>query len=183
MACIHAQAMNSAIPPSSSRNARQALIERADSFFKDTIVPIEATHLAARRGNSCVELLTRRLQRRTRESSVAAARLKRATLRRQAAEASAGKRAVQHAELIAEAKRMQMRLRHSMRGILSQQEDGRQLISGELRDEIGQALLAIDLSLLALDTSGQVYLKKIKKSIAEAQRILQQFTTRGCFSD
>ncbi len=180
VAGIHAQALNSAtLRDGSPGNARQRWIERADTFFKETIVPIEATHCAARKADSCNERLTRTLRRRTGESSASAEQLKRATARRQAAEASAGEREARHEKQLANAQRRQKRLRYRMRNILSQQEGERKHIGGELRDEIAQALLAIDLSLLALNAAGHVHTEKTWKTIANAQHNLQEFATNG----
>ncbi len=180
VAGIHEQALNTGTPPEGSpANATQERIERADTFFKETLVPIEATHRAARNADRRIARLTRTVQRRAEESSATAERVKQATARRQAAEASAEERAGQHEEQLAEAQRMQKRLRHRLHDILAQNESERQQIGGELRDEIAQALLAIDLSLLALNTSGHVNTEKTEKTIANAQGILQEFTTKG----
>jgi signal transduction histidine kinase len=160
-------------------NTGQGRLERADSFFKETIVPIEATHHAAHKADIHIDQLTRTLSRRAVASSALDEQLEQAIAQREAAEASADARAVRHDELLAEAQLIQQRLRDQMRGILSQHENERKRLGGELRNEIAQALLAIDLSLLALNTSGNVDTDKIEKSIAEAQRTMKELHTRG----
>ena len=184
VARVHEQALNTVTPPEDAPgNVGQALLERADTFFKETIVPIEATHPAARKADIRIDRLTRTLRQRTAESSASDEQLEHAIAQREAVEASADASAVHQDKLLAEAQRTQKRLRNRMRGILSQQEGERKRLGGELRNEIAQALLAIDLSLLALKTSGHVDTDKIEKSIAEAQRILGESHKRGRISD
>lgn len=180
VARVHEQALSTVTPlEDAPMNAGQERLERADSFFKETIVPIEATHRAARKSDICIDRLTRRLRQRAAESSASDEQLEQAVAQREAAEASVDARALRHDELLAEAQRIQKRLRDQMRGILSQQEGEWKRLGSELRNEIAQALLAIDLSLLALNTSGHVDTDKVEKSIAEAQRTMRELHTRG----
>jgi signal transduction histidine kinase len=184
VALVHEQALTTLTPPEDAPgNAGQKLLERADTFFKETIVPIEATHHAARMTESRIGRLTRTLQQRTGQSSASAEELQRAIVQRQAVEANTREREAQHKELLAEAQRVQKRLRQRMRDILSKQEGAWQRIGGDLRDEIAQALVAIDLGLLALKTAGHVNTETTEKSIANAQRILKEFRTRRALAD
>jgi signal transduction histidine kinase len=75
---------------------------------------------------------------------------------------------------LAEAERLQRQLRHQTRERLSAQEDERQKLGRELRNEVGQALLAIDLSLLALKTWANAGTGQLQKEIANAQRLAGQ---------
>lgn len=180
VARVHVRALEAAIPPEDTRgSAGQELLERADAFFKETIVPIEATHRAALKADSRIDLLTKTLRRRTAESSASDDQLEQAITQREAMEAGSDAQTVRHAKLLAEAQRMQKGLRDRMREILSEQEGERKRFGGELRDEIAQALLAIDLSLLALKTSGHVDTVKAEKSIAEARKIMEEMRARG----
>ena len=184
VARVHEQALITATPPEDApENAGEELLERADRFFKETIVPIEATHRAAHKADIRIDRLTRTLRQRAAESSASDEQLEQAIARREAVEASADARAVRHDELLAEAQHIQKRLRDQMRGILSQNESERKRLGGELRNEIAQALLAVDLSLLALRTSGCVNTDKLEKGIAEAERILRELHRRGCPPD
>jgi len=183
VAGIHAEALDAATPRDAAPGGPGAeWIEQANTFFKATIVPIEATHRAARQAGSRIDHLTRTLRQRTAESSVSAEQVAQATAQREGAEASAEARAEKHAELLAEANCVQTRLRHEMRAILSQQAGQQQHIGGELRDEIAQSLLAVDLSLLVLKTSGHNHVRTIEKGIADAQRLLQHLSTHACQS-
>lgn len=179
VARIHEQALNTVTPPEGAPgNIGQERIARADTFFKETLVPIEATHRAAQAAGRRIDRLTGALRRRATESSASKAQLAQAIDRREAAEASADAYAVRREKLLAEAQRMQKRLRKQMRAILAYQEGERKQLGGELRDEIAQALLAIDLSLLALKTSGHVDTDKAEKSIANAEQILRELYRR-----
>ena len=154
VASLHEQALTALAPlGGSSRTTRHKTTERAKVFFAEVIVPIEATHRAALKAEVRIDQLTRTLRRRRNESSVSAKRLQRAIAQRQAAEAVLKQGADQHAKRLAEAQGLQKQLRHQTRELLSAQEDERQKTGRELRNEIAQALLAIDLSLLALKTS------------------------------
>jgi signal transduction histidine kinase len=180
VARAHEQALTTLTPPEDATgNAGRKRLERADTFFKETIVPIEATHRAARMAESRIDRLTRTLRQRGAEASASDEQLEQAIAQRAAAEATTREREAQHKELLAEAQRTQKRLRDRMRGILSQRESERKRLGGELRNELAQALLAIDLSLLALKTSGHVDTDKTEKGIAYAERILKQLRTRA----
>ena len=152
---------------------RQRIIERAKRFFAETIVPVERTHRAAIQDGVRVRQLTQTLHRRTVESSASTRHLRQSVTRRQAAEATLRKSSERRAGLLCEAKLLQHRLQHQMRQILSAQEEERQKSSHQLRDEIGQTLLAINLRLLALKTSAQANTKSLEKEVAETQRLVQ----------
>jgi signal transduction histidine kinase len=183
VARAHEQALTTLTPPEDATgNAGRKRLERADTFFKETIVPIEATHRAARMAESRIDRLTRTLRQRGAEASASDEQLEQAIVQRRALEAHTREREAQHKELLAEAQRVQKRLRHRIRHILSEQEGAWQRIGGGLRDEIAQALVAIDLALLALNTPGHVNTDTVDKSIAKARHILKELSTRGRLS-
>lgn len=177
---IHEQALQSApMPTGAHADDRRDLIERADTFFKETIVPIEESHAAARKADLHINRLEDALRERTTALSAADEQLEEAIARREAAEATADARSVRHRDLLAEAERTQTSLRNQMRGLLSQQECDRKKIGAELRNEIAQALLAIDLCLLTLKRTGRLDADRTEKTIADAQRVLRHFTRYG----
>ena len=180
VARLHEQALT-ALPSSadSSGTTRHKVAEQTKVFFAEAIVPIEATHRAALDAEVRIDRLTRTLRRRTKESCVSAGQLERAIAQRQALEAALKKSADQDARLLGEAQGLQEHLRHRTREILSAQEDERENTSRELRNEIAQALLAIDLSLLALKTSAGADTERLEKKIANAQRLAEQSCKRG----
>lgn len=173
IAGIHERALKTARSPESAPAiSRQKTVERAEAFFKETIMPIEATHVAARKADARIIRLNRALQHRVAVLSASSEALKRATARRKAAETQNAKRKGRHDSLLAEEQRMRKRWRERLRGFFSQQENERKRIGCELRDEISQALIGIDLGLLALNTAGQDHVGKIEKRIADAQQLL-----------
>ena len=179
VARIHEQALKTVTPSEGAPgNAVRELSGLAETFFTQTIVPIEATHRAARKADLHIDRLTRTLRRRAAESFSLDERLTQATAQREAVEARADTYAVRRNDLLAETQRIQGRLRDRMHAIMAQREGERKRLGDGLRNEIVQALLAIDLSLqalnmLALKPSRHIYMDKIEKSIAEARRFLE----------
>jgi len=179
VARIHAQALTGLASLSgASRTTGHKIIGRAESFFTLAIVPIEATHSATLESETRIVQLAKTLRRSSQESSAVDRELKRATAKRREAEAALKKSAERHAKLLAEAEELQNHLRHRLRDILLTQEDERDCTSRELRNEVAQALVAIDLSLLALKTSADVNREKLEKGIAKAQRLIQESLRR-----
>ena len=169
---FHEQALMALTSLGGSAMTRQ--IERAKRFFSETIVPIEKTHRAALKNDVRVRQLTQALHRRTAESSASTRHLNQSIAQRQAAEATLKNNGKHGAGLLQESKRLQHRLRHQMREILSAQEDERRETSRQLHDEIAQTLLAINLRLLTLKTSAKAKTEGLEKEIAETQRLVGQ---------
>jgi len=96
--------------------------------------------------------------------------LEQSVSRREAAEAALKKSGKHRASLLKEAMRLQNSLRAQTRTILSAQEDQRHKTSLHLQDEVAQALLAINIGLLALKTSTKTSTVKLEKEIANTQR-------------
>ena len=175
VANLHAQALTALAPlGGSSGTAGHKTTERAKVFFAEVIVPIETTHRAALKAKVRIDQLTRTLQRSARDSSAADRKLNRAIAQRQATEAALKQGAEHDAKLLAEADEVQRDLRKRLREILSTQEDEREGTSRELRDEVAQAMLAIDLSLLALKTSANANREELWESIAKVQRLVEE---------
>ncbi len=154
--------------------SRQATIALAEAFFKATIVPIESTHQAARQADARIATLDRSLRQRTGALAETAVRLQQETSRCNVTENLLEKSKSKHDQLREAAQRMQKRLRKRIRCILSQQEGERNQIGQVLRDELAQALVGIDFSLLALDKADQTHAGSLAKSIAHAQQLLQE---------
>jgi signal transduction histidine kinase len=126
-----------------------------------------------------IEQLTRTLSQRGKESAASKKRLKQATAQCQAAEAVLKQSANRHAKLLAEAEDLQKYLRHQTREILLAQEDERDRNACELRNEIAQALVAIDLGLLMVGTSAKDHTEKLEKKIANAEELVKLFKRKG----
>jgi signal transduction histidine kinase len=174
VARLHEQVlMKLALPGGSSGTGHKA-IERANRFFAETIVPIEKTHRAARNADIRVTQLTRRLRQRTVEASASTRRLARGIAQRRVAEAALNRSGEDRARLLQESSRLQNRLRHQTRRILTVQEEQRRKTSSQLHDEIAQTLLAINLRLLTLRTSAKAKTEDLAKEIAETRWLVQQ---------
>jgi len=172
IARVHERALDTVTSPEDTPgNDDSEAIERADTFFRETIVPIEETHNAAREAGERIDRLTQMLRQRAAESSASDMQLEQAVACREAAEARAKASAARHDELMKEAQWIQRDLRDLMRARLSCQEGERDGIGRELRDEIAQALVGIDLCLLALKTSGCIDTDKTEKNILDLQRL------------
>ena len=180
VARVHERALDTVTSPEDTpdHDGRDA-IKRADTFFRETIVPIEKNHDAAREAGDRIDRLTQMLRQRAAESSASDMQLEQAVACREAAEARAEACAAHHDELMKEALRIQRDLRDLMRARLSCQEGERDGIGRELRDEIAQALVGIDLCLLALKTSGRLDTDKTEKSILDLQRLSVQLKADG----
>lgn len=175
---FHEQALTTMALPGGSSRTKQRMIERAKSFFAETIVPIEKTHRAALKADVRVNQLTQTLRRRTAESSASTRRLKRSVIQRQGVEESLKKSGDHHTQLLAESHRLQKHLRYLTRKILSAQEDERQKTSHQLHDEVAQNLIAIDLPLLKLKKVARVSTARLKKEIAKTQRLVKESAKR-----
>jgi two-component system sensor histidine kinase DegS len=178
VARFHEQALTTVVSPGGSSRTRQRMIERAKSFFAETIVPIEKTHRAALKADVRVNQLTQTLRRRTVESSASNRRLKRSIIQRQGVEESLKKSGAHHTQLLAESHRLQKHLRHLTREILSAQEDERQKTSHQLHDKVAQTLIAIDLPLLTLKKAARVSTASLKKEIANTRRMVKESAKR-----
>ena len=99
-----------------------------------------------------------------------------ATAQRQAAETVLKRSADRHTKLLAEAEQLQKNLRQQTRKILITQEDTQDRSACELRNEIAQALIAIDLSLLVLRTSAVDQTEKLEKKIAHSLQLVLEFS-------
>jgi hypothetical protein len=174
MALIHDRALTSLLPPSGSVRSRRKTIGRAKRFFDETTVPIDKTHRTALKANIRLGQLTRALRRRTAESTASSRDLKKGIARREAVESALEKSGKNRVLLLKESVRLQKLLRDRKRDILLAQEGERQKDSRLLRDEIAQLLLAINFKLMTLKTAVKADTRKLKKEIAETQRLVQQ---------
>lgn len=174
LARIHQRAMATLTAAVSAPKAREKMIGRARAFFADAVVPIERTHRAAREADAHLNQLERTLRRRTVESYASARHLKRSIVRRRAAEAALKQSSKHRAELLAESRRLQKQLRDLTHRILVVQEHSRRDLSRQLRDDIGQLLLAINVRLLTLKQAAGINTTRLKNEIARTQRLVRQ---------
>jgi signal transduction histidine kinase len=98
--------------------------------------------------------------------------LKQGIAQRKAAEVTLKKSGEHYTKLLAESRAMQKHLQHLSRRILSAQEDKRKKISHDLRDEVAQTLLGINVRLLTVKKAAGCNAKRLQKEIANTQRLV-----------
>ena len=152
--------------------AKNGVIKRAQAFFTEAIIPIVETHRAARDSKAAVNRLTKALGRRTTELAVTHGKLQRGIVRYKAMEDVSAKNGKFQDKCLGESLRLQERLRKLTHQVMAAQEDERRHISNELRDEIAQTLVGINVRLLCLKEGSRSNLKGLKNDIASAQRLV-----------
>ncbi len=146
----------------------------AKTFFEETIIPIEQTHAPALQADARMTKLTQSLRQRTKEATESSRLLGKGVARRQTAEADLDKSIRARAGGMVEAQRLQKHLQKLTHDILEAQEHERKNTGQQLRDDIAQLLLAIQIRLLALNSAVMSNSENLKKEIAETQRIVKQ---------
>lgn len=175
VAGIHAQSL----PAARADGARApgdapADAARARRFLSAVLAPVEQGHRPALKAKAQVKALTHSVRQRTREASLATRKLKQGVRRRQSAETALKKSRQRHADLLAEAILLQRQLQDLAREMLAAQEQERTKGGRRLQDEIAQALVAIQIRLLALKGIDRVNAETLKNEIAEMQRMMKQ---------
>jgi len=99
-------------------------------------------------------------------------RLKQLVVQRKDAEEALKKSGKHYAKLLQESCCLQERLRHLTHHLLAAQEDKRKKISCELRDEVAQTLLGINIRLLTLKKVAAVNTECLEKEFASTQRLV-----------
>jgi hypothetical protein len=168
MARIHEGAL-ATLELSDSKNAAA---KRADLFFTEAITPIVETHRAARESRVKLKHLTDKLSRRTMELAATNRQLKKGVARREVMKDAIAKSVKAHKTCIQESLLLQTRLRHLTHRVRTAHERDSSCISHQLRDEIAQTLLGINVRLLSLQQEARQHRKGFKKSVASTQRLL-----------
>ena len=173
LAKIHEQAL-AALDGAGSGASRDGRARRAQTFFVEANGPIERTHLAAAAADLRWNKLNETLHERTSELAVSKRDVKTNIVRRKAAEESLKTSKEYYAKLLKESLSMQESLRRLTHRVLSGQENERGNISRELRDEIAQILLGINVCLSALRQQGSRAAKQLSSDIAATQRLVDK---------
>ena len=150
------------------------LIKRAEIFFAEAIIPIEATHRAALKANVRLRQLSKTLGRRTVDLAASRRSLKQGILQRKSVQQALQKSGEHSRKLLNESHRLQKHLQRLTRQILSAQEDKRKKISRDLHDEIAQTLLGINVRLLTLKKEAAVSVQDLRKEIVSTQRLVNK---------
>lgn len=145
---------------------------RAKIFFAEAIMPIEETHRTALKTNFHLKRLAKTLNRRTVDLAVSRRSLKQGIIQRETIE-QALKGSEEHSKkLLVESNRLQKYLQSLTHRILSAQENKRKKISRDLRDEVAQTLLGINVRLWTLKREAAVSASSLKKEIVNTQRLV-----------
>jgi signal transduction histidine kinase len=168
LARIHEQAL-ATLELSSSQNAFTRL---AGIFFAKVNTAIEETHRAVRHPPADLGKLLARLSRRTNELAAANRQLRRSVARRKVMKDDFVKKGKHHQKCLEESFRQQSRLRRLTHRILAAQEDERKRISSELRDEIAQTLLGLNVRLLGLKRAARNNTHGLENEIASTQQLV-----------
>jgi signal transduction histidine kinase len=166
LARIHELALAALLLPDDSATRRDRMMKRAKMFFAEAITPIENTHRTARKASIQLSQLNEMLNQRTVALAATNRQLEQAIATRHALEATVRKSEQQYSRLLKESHHVQAQLRHLTYQLLSAQEKERTETSRELRDEIAQALLAIDVRLVTLKMEATLNTKGFEKELA-----------------
>ena len=155
-------------------SSRDGIIERAEIFFAEAVSPIEKTHQAALKAKTHLLQVHKRLDRRTMDLAARNRSLKQGIAQRKAVESALRKSSDHSQKLLEESQHLQQHLQHLAHQIMSAQENNRRTISRDLRDEIAQTLLGINVRLIALKKDAGANAESLQKEIAITRRIVDK---------
>jgi signal transduction histidine kinase len=153
-------------------NNKKALIKRAEVFFTEAITPIVETHRAARQSKVHFCQLTETLGQRTDELAATHRQVQRGIFQRKSVEATLKKNGEHYTKLLKESLQLQKTLRQVTHRVLQAQEEERKNLSRELRDQIAQNLLGINVRLLSLKHEARINTQGLKSKISGTQRMV-----------
>ena len=168
LASIHERTLLTLKPSS----IKSGTLKRAELFFTEAIIPIVATHRAARHSEIELHRLDKALTRRTLELAASNRQLKRGVIQRKSVEAALKECGEHYAGLLKDSLQLQGRLRQLTHQVLAAQENERKKISRELQDEVAQTLLGINVRLLTLKKEARGNTKGLRNEIASTQRLV-----------
>jgi signal transduction histidine kinase len=154
--------------------SRDGVIQRAEIFFAEAIIPIEETHRAALKSNVHLSKLRQTLSRRTMDLAASNRSLKQGIVQRKTVERSLKKSGEHSRTLLKESRRLQKHLQRLAHQLLLAQEDKRKKVSRDLHDEIAQTLLGINVRLLTLKKEAAIDAGGLKKEIVSTQRLVNK---------
>lgn len=147
-------------------------VHRAQMFFAETVVPLDAARAAAQKTAYTLQLRHDSLRLRSEALTRGNRRLEREIARRKAGETIIRRGRKEYQKLFAESQSMQRKLRLMTRQIILAQEEERKEISRELHDEVVQTLVGINVQLATLTKGASVGLETMKERIAQTQRLV-----------
>ena len=172
LAMIHEDALLAHIEKVSTPAERTLLINKARTFYAESILALEETHRAAKESNARLHGLNVALNQRTRELDASNRKLLKEVARRQVIEKSLRQSEQQATQLLKQSKNMQEQLRLLSRRIMSVQEEEKRRISRDLHDVVAQMLSGINLRLASLKTDLTANSKGLSRKIQSTQRMV-----------
>ena len=148
------------------------LKKRAQAFLAAVLSRRPRIRPGARQGKTELSRLNQMLDRRTLKLAATNRRLRRDLLRRKSEEAALRGTGEHYARLLRQSLRLQEQLRLSTHRLLASREEDRKKLSVELRDEVAQTLLGVNVRLLSLKEGARKNKKGLKEEIASARRLV-----------
>ena len=155
-------------------DSKDGIVERGNTFFAETITPIEEAYRAAIKDGARLNRLNKALCQRTVDLAASNQSLKRGIAQRKTVEAAVKKSGTHYKTLLTESQALQKHLQHLVRWTLSEQEDNRKKISHDLQDEIAQTLLGINVRLLTVKNAAGRNAMGLRNEIASTQRLVNR---------
>jgi signal transduction histidine kinase len=171
LARIHEEALAPTLVTSKSK---KTLRKRAELFFNEALIPIVETHRGAKQSRTDLHRLRGKLDRQTLELAASKRQVQQGTVRRQNVEAALKQSGDHYTRLLQDSLELQKGLRQLTHKVLSAQEDERWKISSELRNEVGQTLLGINVRLLTLKMAARGSSANLTKDVACTRRLVKE---------
>jgi signal transduction histidine kinase len=154
------------------QGSKDGIIERAGIFFTETVAPIEGTHRTALQASARLQRLNKTLSRRTLDLATSRRSLRQGIAQRKTVEAALKESGEHYKKLLEESLGLQKHLQRLTHRILLAHEDKRKKLSHDLRDEIAQTLLGINVRLLTVRKSAAQHGHGFQKELASTQRLV-----------
>ena len=174
LAKIHDQALAILIPTECSGVPPEYITTRAQEFFAEASIPVEATHRTMLEATAKLEKVNEELGRLSKVLAETQRELEREIHDRSASEAALRIVAELPGQALEESRQQEERLQEKARSILAANEEERRKMSIRLQDEVAQPLLGIHVRLLALDKEAATSKNGINEEIAATQRLVEE---------
>lgn len=181
VARLHQQALETAVRPVAPPGNWTRRVRTAGTFFLESLSPFEVTHRGFRETNVHLQRLNATLEKRNLDLAVINRQLQREIRAHERAERALRESEQRLRRMFNEARRMEESLRDLSNQVVHAQEEERKRVSRELHDEVGQALVAVSVTLGALKRECATHGADLERKLAEAQRLLQ--TTMNAVHD
>jgi signal transduction histidine kinase len=174
LARIHKTALRALALPADSAGNAVRMVKQAGLFFTEALTSIERTHRAGIKTATQLNRRNKALSRRTAQLAAANRHLKQGVVRRKAAQQELKNSGRYHARLLRESRQLQEHLQYLTHRVLAAREDQQKDLSRDLRDEVAQTLLGINVRLLVIKKGVAERGEGLAKEIATTQRVVEK---------